>query len=281
MQESRPLVSVIVALYNRRGTLQRCIDSVATQSYGRKELVIIDGGSTDGGIEVLQANRDRISYWESERDRGLYHAFNKGVGKASGDWLYFLGADDFLWAPDVLERMAPHLERAYPPYGIVYGRAAFVSEAGNVLEMLGHPWEAFRRRFRQGFMLPHQAVFHHRQLFEIYGQFNETFRMGGDYEFLLRILKRGDPLFAPDVVVAGYQFGGDSSAPQHAIQVLESVRRAQRLNGVGFPGVLWFGSAARAVTRLLLWRLLGERRARRVLDWGRAVLGKPAFWTRV
>lgn len=274
-------ITAIVALLNRRATLKRCIESVLGQTWTSRELIVIDGGSTDGGVEVLREYAPQLAYWESTPDRGLYHAFNKALARASGDWIYFLGADDFLWQSDVLERMAPHLERAQPEHRVVYAQANFVTAAGEALETIGVPWPGFRRRFLQGFMIPHQATFHHRSLFEAHGPFDETFRMGGDYEMLLRELPGRAPLFVPGVIVAGYQFGGGSSAPHNALQVLQVVRRAQRRNGIGWPGLLWYAAAARAVLRLTLWKLLGERVAKRLLDWGRALLGKPAFWTRI
>jgi glycosyltransferase involved in cell wall biosynthesis len=281
MHTDRPFISVIVSVLNGRATLQRCLDSVAGQSYASRELIVIDGASTDGSVEMIQRNAAVIAYWESESDRGMYHAFNKALARARGEWIYFLGADDYLWQPDVLERMAPHLERAAPDCRIVYSQAAFVSERGQTLEILGRPWREFRHRFLQGFMLPHQAVFHRRSLFEARGPFDESFKDGGDYEMLLRELKTGDALFVPGILVAGYQFGGGSSTPKNSLKILRIVRKAQRLNGIRFPGLYWYGSAARTLLRVALWKVLGERTAKRVLDWGRALLGKPAFWTRI
>ncbi len=172
----------MVALLNRRATLERCLDSVIGQSYGARELVVIDGGSTDGSLELLRSRGAAIAHWESAPDRGLYHAFNKALGKSTGEWIYFLGADDYLWDRQALEKIAPHLAHAAPQHRVVYAQANFVTTAGEVLETMGAPWEGHRRRFLQGFMIPHQATFHHRSLFEERGGFDEGFRMGGDYE---------------------------------------------------------------------------------------------------
>ena len=279
MGAEAPLFTVIVPVYNSASTLQRCLDSVLQQTLTNYELIVQDGGSTDGGVAILQANQD-IDQWVSEPDEGIYDAFNKGIKKARGDWIYFLGADDYLWDRHVLARMAPHLQCAYPPYRIVYAREAFVSQQGEILEYLGEPWKRFRRRFLGGMMIPHQATMHHRSLFDVHGLFNSSFRIGGDYELLLRELKDHDPLFVPDIVVAGYQFGGGSSDPENSIKVLRVVRLAQRLNGVRFPGWFWIGSVVRVYLRLALWRAIGPANAKRVLDWGRSILGKAPFWTR-
>lgn len=278
---AQPFISIVIALLNRRATLERALESVLAQDYAARELVVMDGGSTDGSLDVLRRYEASLAHWESQPDRGVYHAFNKGVARARGDWIYFLGADDFLWDERVLARMARHLAGAYPPHRVVYGQAHFMSAGGEVLEVLGHPWTQFRGRFLQGFMIPHQAVFHHRSLFEAHGAFDESFRTSGDYELLLRELKDGAPLFVPDVVVAGYQFGGGSSAPGNTFVVLSEHRRARRKNGVRMPGLAWHAAELRALLRSLLWALLGERRAKRVLDLGRAALGKPPLWTRI
>jgi len=278
---STPLISVVIPVLNAGSTLRRAIDSVLHQDYPGRELIIIDGGSTDGSAEMVRAYASSLSYWESQADRGLYHAFNKALAKTRGEWIYFLGADDYLWEPQVLTRMAPHLERAYPPHRIVYGRLHFMSERGEVLEVLGRPWNEFRRRFLQGFMLPHQAVFHHRSLFTVHGAFDESFRTSGDYEMLLRELKTEAPLFVPEVVVAGYQFGGGSSAPRNALVVVKERKRAWARNGMRGPRLLWYMAEIRILVRVLLWRILGERIAKRLLDIGRAMLGKQPFWTRI
>jgi len=280
VDSEQPLISVVVAVLDNAATLERCLESVSAQTLRRVELIVMDGGSTDGGVEILRRHAPRIAYWESQRDRGLYHAFNKALAKARGEWLYFLGADDYLWDASVFERIAPHLAAARPEHRIVYGQANFVSARGEILEVLGRPWSEFRGRFLQGFMLPHQAVFHHRSLFEARGVFNEEVRIGGDYELLLRELKERPAHFVPDMVVAGYQFGGGSSEPRNSLKILQVVRRAQQLNGIT-PGLLWYAAAARTWLRVALWKVLGEQGAKRLLDRGRALLGKPPFWTRV
>jgi glycosyltransferase involved in cell wall biosynthesis len=93
------MISVIVAVFNGAKTLQQCIDSVAGQTYPHKELIVIDGGSIDGTREILEGDATKLAYWVSEPDRGIYHAWNKALARARGDWICFLGADDYLWSP--------------------------------------------------------------------------------------------------------------------------------------------------------------------------------------
>ncbi|RCH54558.1 glycosyltransferase [Mucilaginibacter hurinus] len=89
-------VTIIIVTYNAASTLQTCLDSVYMQAYPAIELVVIDGGSNDGTVRILEENANRIHYWKSEHDNGIYDAMNKALKKANGEWIYFLGADDEL-----------------------------------------------------------------------------------------------------------------------------------------------------------------------------------------
>src|SRR2546429_924550 len=80
-----PCISVVVPVLNNHATLRRCIQSVLTQEYGNCELIVMDGGSTDGSLDILHEYASKLAYWESSPDRGIYHAFNKGVEKATGE----------------------------------------------------------------------------------------------------------------------------------------------------------------------------------------------------
>ena len=126
---ANPVVTVVVAVRNGARSLQRCIVSVAGQTLTAHELIVMDGGSSDGTVEILKANAEKIGYWESSPDRGIFHAWNKAVARARGDWICFLGADDYLWSPDTLEQFYPHLEGALPAHKVVYGTVAVVSRA--------------------------------------------------------------------------------------------------------------------------------------------------------
>lgn len=281
MSTASPLVTVVVAVFNARPSLKRCLDSVLAQTLPGVELVVIDGGSTDGSVGLLQEYGARISYWISEPDRGIYDALNKGLAHAHGEWIYILGADDWLWSADVFERAAPHLLRAYPPARIVYGEVAFVDERGDLISVLGVPWEKQRARFSAYMSLPHQAVFHHRSLFAERGVFDETFRAAGDYEMLLRELRHADPVFVPGLLIAAYRFGaGTSSDPRNNWRVLGEWRRAQRRNGYRWPSPGWLAAVVSTGLRLALVGVLGEAAGRKAYDKVRALFGKPSFWSR-
>jgi glycosyltransferase involved in cell wall biosynthesis len=275
-----PLITVVIAVYNGVKTLQQCIDSVAQQTYANKELIIIDGGSNDGTVDLLEANRQQITYWISEPDRGICNAWNKGLTKAKGEWICFLGADDNFWNEQVLERMSVALQNIPPDVRLAYARIMLLGADGEGLFLAGEPWEKIRGRFMQGLCLPHQGVMHRRSLFEQNGKFDETFRIGGDYELMLRELKTAEAMFIPDIIVTAMRQGGLSSNPSSSIEAMRDVRRAQKMHGQYFPGIFWLRAMIRVYIRLLLWNSIGERATRKLLDFGRRIKGLPPYWTR-
>ena len=263
--EGSPLITVVTAVYNGADTLERCVRSVAGQTYPRVQFVVIDGGSTDGTVDILRDNAGGIDHWETGPDRGIYHAWNKGLRHADGRWVCFLGADDFFWRADVLERMVPHLAQADGRHRIVYGKAAVLDAAGRVRALWGAPWPRERSRFLQGIMrVPHPGLFHHEELFRRSGPFDDSFQSAGDYEFLLRELKQAPALHVPDILVAGMTAGGTTHRVRNRFRSMREVLRARRIHRI--PGVPWRLARAWVLNSLLLFvtGLLGRRRTARL-----------------
>jgi glycosyltransferase involved in cell wall biosynthesis len=262
--EAEPLISVVVAVFNRVKTLMRCIESVSRQTYKNSELIVMDGGSADGTRDLIENNAQHIAYWESERDRGIYHAWNKALEVAHGDWVYFLGADDYFVDDYVLARVAPHLKRASTVARVVYGRVDLVRKDGSLIGTFGSQWN--REKFFQLMTLPHQGVFHHRSLFQEFGHFNEEFRIAGDYELLLRELKSRNPVFIADVTIAAMQFGGMSSGGQMSVETLREIKRARDLNSIKVVPIQWLWAFLKAHVRRFSYRSLGNSRTRLLVN---------------
>ena len=277
--EGRPLLSVLVAAYNSGATLQQCLDSVISQTYGNVELIVIDGGSSDGSVEVLRANSRHIAYCVSEPDRGIYHAWNKALAQAKGEWICFLGSDDYLWDEQVLARVASKLTQVPDDINVAYSQVNLVGVGGELLYPIGEPWMQLKERFKQLMCISHPSVLHRRRLFREHGVFDESFRIAGDYELLLRELESRDAFFMPDIVFSAMRQGGISSALGNTLSALREVRAAQRKNGLRWPGRIWLLALVRAYLRALSWFVLGEKRTRVVLDWGRRLRGLPRRWT--
>jgi glycosyltransferase involved in cell wall biosynthesis len=278
--ESSPLISIIVAVFNGKKTLQQCIDSVANQTYLNKELIVVDGGSNDGTVELLKASQDSISYWISEPDLGIYNAWNKGLSQAKGEWICFLGTDDFFWNENVLGEVVQHLMKLEPGIRVAYAQIMLLNAQGESVYSVGEPWVKIKKQFTQIMCIPHQGVMHRRSLFERHGKFDETFRIAGDYELLLRELRIAEASFIPNLVMTAMRQGGVSSSPENSLALMREVRRAQQMHGENLPSRLWMMVVVRVYLRLFIWRILGESTARKLLDAGRRVMGLPPFWTK-
>lgn len=278
---SMPLITIITAVFNAEKTLEDTILSVINQSYSNIEFIIIDGGSTDGSVDIIKKYQHAIDYWVSEPDDGIYDAWNKGVQLAGGSWISFLGADDFLYDVDVMNDVGSYLEKVLYDTRVVYGQVMLLNELGQHIHAAGQPWGEIRNRFKQVMCIPHQGVMHRRSLFEHYGNFDKSFRIAGDYEFLLRELKTRDAVFIPQIIITGMRQGGVSSTPQNSLRTLHEIRRAQKLHGLRWPGRIWFLALVRSHIRTWLWSVLGEKRVRKLLDFYRWIMKLPPYWTKL
>jgi glycosyltransferase involved in cell wall biosynthesis len=281
MDKFLPKITVIVAVYNAKNTLKQCIDSILNQSYSNTELIIIDGGSTDGSVDILKQNNQKIDYWISEPDKGIYNAWNKAIPRLTGDWVCFLGADDYFFNQEVLSIMVHYLDNLSENIGVVYSRIMLIGIDGETLFSIGDTWEKARRSYPYTMPIPHPGALHRASLFKEYGLFNEAFKIAGDYEFLLRVFKNKEALYIPDLLSVGMRQGGISSNPYNSLDQLKEVRSAQQSNGVSGVSIYWILAVVRVYIRLIIWRLLGEATSRKLLDIGRKIMGKPAFWTKV
>lgn len=254
-------ISVVVATFNAGPILARCIDSILAQDHAPVDLVIIDGGSTDGTVERIRAYADRIGHWESGPDDGVYDAWNKALGHVRGEWVCFLGADDRFAAPDVLSRMAPHMMGR--PERVVYGITHVRDEQGTLVDTMGMPWSETRPALDSRMALPNPSTFYHRDLFQRHGRFDATFRIAGDYELLLRELRDHDAVFV-DLVVTIMGAGGLSHDPRNWPRSLREAARARRMHGLPATPAWRSFEIYETTAYAALHRLIGPRRSAKV-----------------
>jgi glycosyltransferase involved in cell wall biosynthesis len=180
---NQPLFSIVVATLNVRATVEPCIKSIRRQSTAHWELLIADGGSTDGTLEVLERERECIAWLESRRDRGIYDAWNRALPHCRGRYVMFLGADDQLAGPDVLEGLESAIGNGDPD--LVTSHGLLVRDGNTVGERIGKAYDW--RRMGRRMVVCHPALLHARRLFATHGSFDPTLRIVGDLEFLLRL----------------------------------------------------------------------------------------------
>jgi glycosyltransferase involved in cell wall biosynthesis len=230
-----PQISIITVCLNAVEFIDQAIASVLGQTYPELEYIVIDGGSTDGTVEVISRHASRLAYWHSRPDRGLAHAFNLGLAQAHGQWVLFLNADDLLLAPTVLEEMAPHLMRNSEA-DVVFGNMISLTRDREpqpvpLCKIGGHAWRW--AEFRRGNMIPHQAAFTRREFFDRVGPFDEAYRLAMDYEHYLRAGAGLQARFVP-VAVVGMRAGG--RCVNSILDTLREFRRAQVKNRALTPG---------------------------------------------
>lgn len=256
-----PEVTVIVAVYNAAKTIGQCLNSVIGQTSNEVEIVVIDGGSTDGTQKVVASFSKQISYFVSETDSGVYEAFNKGVSAANGKWLMFLGADDFLYRPESLESLLTNMRPLQSEEKIVYGQILVEDKEGNK-NLFGSPWGESKHNFKNVMSIPHVGMLHHQSLFKEHGFFDQSFKVAGDYEFVFRELSSKDALFVPGVIVAEHRYGGLSTDPKFGLIAHMELWRARRKNGKIFPGKYWLAKLPRVLFLPSLVVLFGQERGK-------------------
>lgn len=191
-----PLVSVITAVFNGHEHIAACIESVLSQDYPNVEHIILDGGSTDGTVRILRGYNGRIAFWKSEPDKGVYDAWNNGLELARGEWIAFLGADD-MYLPGAISTYID-LARQNPKAEFLSSRARLDHETG-YSPVFGGRWEW--PRFARAMSTIHVGTMHRRSLFTQFGQFDTSYRIAGDYEFLLRAQEALRTAFTPAITV--------------------------------------------------------------------------------
>jgi glycosyltransferase involved in cell wall biosynthesis len=184
MQE-RPLVSILTPSYNQAAWLPDNLRSVACQTYPRIEHVVMDGGSTDGSVDIIRRHAARLAWWVSEADAGQTAAINKGFGRARGEVLAWLNSDDLL-RPGAVRQAVAELT-AHPAIGMVYGDVDYVDAEGKVAGRFPAA-QTDAARLRRGFVhIPQQAAFFRARLWRMVGPLDPSFYFAMDYDLWVRI----------------------------------------------------------------------------------------------
>lgn len=202
-----PSVSIITVVFNAALTLRDSIDSVLSQNGIDLEYIIIDGGSTDGSVEIIKEYSDRLSYWVSERDSGIYDAMNKGIAQATGGLVGIINSDDW-YAPGVLKTVYDqHLKN---PNAVIHGDMMLAAESGTDLRCLPAPDHPSVQGEFKKMTVNHPATFVPRHLYEKYSAFDLSYRLSADYELIIRLLSKGVPFVPLHEVTSYFRLGGQS-----------------------------------------------------------------------
>jgi len=223
---NKPLISIITVVYNGAATLEATIRSVRDQTWKNIEYIIVDGGSKDGTLALVEKYKDSISRWISEPDKGVYDAMNKGIRMATGEWLYFLGSDDRLHDPGVLTRLfdAPFEGACDLLYGNVKSPAYKGLYDGEfTLEKLLSK------------NISHQAAFYRKELFQRLGDYDLRYRLHADWDFNLRCFLDKDVRTRYANVVCA-EFGAEGMSSCHDVPFIRERLIPARLQWLNQKG---------------------------------------------
>ncbi|MFX0140450.1 MAG: glycosyltransferase family 2 protein [Candidatus Hodarchaeota archaeon] len=179
--------SIITVSFNSVNTIEDCIMSVANQSYKNIEYIIVDGGSTDGTVDIIKKHANKISFWVSEKDNGIYHAMNKGIHFATGNIIGIINSDDFYADSFVVDNIIEFITKEN--VDTCYGDLVYVDrEDKNRTTRIWKPGKYSKTKFKKGWMPPHPTFFVKNHIYDKYGSFNLKFPVVADYELMLRLL---------------------------------------------------------------------------------------------
>ncbi|HEX2396926.1 MAG TPA: glycosyltransferase family 2 protein [Solirubrobacteraceae bacterium] len=263
-----PAITVVTPCLNAAPTLPEALASVRAQGYPRLEHVVVDGGSSDGTLDILRA-AERVR-WISEPDRGLAHAMNKGIAMAQGEVIGWLNADD-RYLPRALEAVGRALAR-HPDALWLTGRCRIIDADGREVRRWVTAYKnAFLRRYSLPLYLTQNfisapATFLRREAFEVAGLFDERYRISMDYDFYLRLARRADPLVL-DRELADFRMAeGSLSMSGFETQFREHSEQARR-HGAGHPVAVAVNQLSSRLI-VLVYRAMRAMRRRRELHAG-------------
>ena len=189
------LISVVTVCYNAADTIEKTMLSVLNQTYHDIEYIIIDGGSTDGTVEIIRKYADRIAYWVSEPDKGIYDAMNKGIKVATGEWINFMNAGDGFVDEGVIEKLFQN--RTIDTVGVVFGDTLFIHKSKQKIVKFGD--DPHHK------IMPscHQSIFCRRNLL-VSNPFDLRYKIAADYNFFFQLKQRKVEFQYIQLVVAIY-----------------------------------------------------------------------------
>ena len=220
--EDKPLISIITVVFNGEKYLEETIQSVINQNYDNVEYIIIDGGSTDGTLDIIKKYEDRIDYWVSERDKGIYDAMNKGIIFSTGELVGIINADDYLYL-NILEHVATTFDKNID---FLYGNVNIIDSEGKVIgEKYSLPKEQINIKIYSGMPFPHPSVFVNINTYKKIGLFDTSLRLSADFDFLLRLIEEKKNGIYIMKFTGAFRTGGQSGGYSSLIENIKVLKK--------------------------------------------------------
>ncbi len=228
----KPLISVVTVVLNGEKYLEEAISSVIKQTYDNVEYIVIDGGSTDRSLDIIHKYENYIDFWISEKDSGIYNAMNKGIALSSGDFVGFVGSDDFLYL-NTLEKLAKVAKKETIDYTV--GPVDIIRGNGQLIEkILVLPNFLMQNRFIFDMATHHLSFYVSRKIINKIGNFDESFNIRSDYDMTINVISESKKKFNFIDSVGSFREGGVSGSyssyfenfnilRKHGISVFKSI----------------------------------------------------------
>lgn len=241
-------ISIITVSYNSSKTISETLKSVQNQTYKNIEYIVIDGASTDNTTTIIKKFKDIISYWASEPDKGLYDAINKGIEKATGEYVGIINSDDVFYEDDTIEKIAKYLS-ANPDLDAVTGDIVQHKNNRIIRKYSSKNWTP--EKLKRGFMPPHPSVFIKTKLFEKLGYYRQDYKIGADYELIIRyFLKNKISYKYCNIITTSMAVGGASSSGLKSYKTItKEIKKAFYQNDIKYNSL--------KVRFRFLWKILG------------------------
>lgn len=204
---NNPKISVVTVVYNSAALIENTVKSIINQSYSHIEYIVVDGGSSDGTIDILNRYKKNISTLISEPDRGIYDAMNKGISLTTGDFVVFINSGDKFSSPDILEKIFSNPDATQAD--VIYGDTDITDSEGNIIHSRRHrPPESLNwKSFKRGMLVCHQSFIARRNLIDSY---DLTYRYAADFDWCIRILKKSKSVHNSRQVISLFLEGGQT-----------------------------------------------------------------------
>ena len=247
-------ISIVTPSFNQAPFLERTIRSVLAQNVSDLEYFVMDGGSSDGSLEIIHRYADRLTGWVSEPDRGQTDAINKGFARATGEVIAWLNSDD-TYEPNALQEALAYLD-ANPETGMVYGEANFIDEADRVIGRFDARQTDYARLMRGAVYIPQQAAFFRRELWEQVGPLDPNFYFAMDYDLWVRLSRITRLQYLPGRVWANFRLHASAKTIADDVRCWPEMLAVHRREG-GSPFSI---IRARYLARRLLAPWINRRR---------------------
>ena len=246
---ANPLVSIVIPSLNQAAYLEQAIQSILAQTYAPIEIIVIDGASTDGSLEIIQRYAQHFAHWQSREDAGQTDAINQGLNRATGKYQAWLNADDRL-LPHAVAEAVSHLE-ADPQLGLVYGQADYINASGQVIGEFPAAQTDYAKLMRAYVHIPQQAAFWRGDLWKQLGPLDPDIYFAMDYDLWLRLASVSRLLYVPKKW-AQFRLHGDSKTISNDFRAWEDMLKIHQREGGSWLSLMRLKYWLRLLARPLL-----------------------------